>query len=383
MLRSIIKRLRNIPKLPSADVNAHRLKLLFQGLPYIFCRNGYSFKPLSVFFSINSDCTLKCKMCDIGTANTSGMMYQNLAGAKNKEIPLEDIKKIIDELATYKPYISFPSVEPLLYKQLIPLVRYIRGKEMRVGLATNGFFLENVAEELIKADLTKIVVSIDGPATVHDEVRGVKGTHEKVIKGINHLIAMKRKYNRQNPYLYINSVIQEDNYNCLEELVDNLPVEHITLIDFRLMFSCSEELVERHNLEWGHKYRAFPSNVKGKINLANINVNVLVDQINSLKKKYGNKCHFFFNSQPAYLRRFFNSEELLDSNYCLMPWYTAEINQDGTMIGEPRCYPLDMGSVSKEGFFNVWYGSKMREFRKDLQKNKRFPACVRCEALIN
>ena len=75
--------------------------------------------PLTLYWSINSVCNLRCKMCDVGMSNEEGMFYKNLRiDRKLHEIDLDVFKKVIDEVRNDKPFIAINSTEPLMYKPL-------------------------------------------------------------------------------------------------------------------------------------------------------------------------------------------------------------------------------------------------------------------------
>lgn len=369
-------------KYPTADRNAHPVRLLLQGIPYFFSRSGYSLPPLSVFIHVNSRCNLKCKMCDGGQEDENSMFYKNLRGAESGIMPIESFKIIIDKVKRFKPFIGIPAMEPLMYPHIIEAVEYIRSQGLRCSLATNGTFLEPMSESLVKAGLTKIVISLDGPPAVHDKIRGVPGTYEKAVNGIRKLDEIKRKLGRHEPNVYLNYVIQEDNYASIEEFAAGLPMEALTQVDFRVMFYCTEELAKKHNQQYGDKYDATTACLAGGIKLDNVNTNVLHEQIQKVTAGYGGKCKFFFNhGREGLYKHYHEPEVFLDATRCVMQWYTMQINTDGNVIPPQRCYHNILGNILKQDFDEIWNGEKLRAFRKDLRKVGRFPACTRCEGV--
>jgi Fe-coproporphyrin III synthase len=377
-----IKRGWDINKYPTADRNANFFQLCYQALPYFLSRSGYSLPPLSVFIHVNTRCNLKCKFCDAGQDDQDSMFYRNLKGSDSSEMPLENFKDIIDKVKHFKPFIGIPALEPMMYSHIVDAVRYIKSNGMRSSIATNGTILEEKAGDLIEAGLTKVVISIDGPQDHHDSIRGVPGTFQKVMNGIRKLDDLKKQSGQLEPIIYINYVIFEDNFDKMLEMVEQLPLKMIQQVDFRVMFFCTQELAEKHNKIFGNTYDATAACLSGGIDLSKVDAHILSEQMNQIRHKYGIKCKFFFNHDEEGLRQYYHEPEVfLDDTKCVFPWYTMQINTDGTVIPPQRCYPNDFGNILKEDFKTVWNSNKMRQFRRDLQKYGRFPACTRCEGV--
>jgi MoaA/NifB/PqqE/SkfB family radical SAM enzyme len=373
----------SIRKYPTADLNAHVSRLLLQGAPYFLSRTGYSYPPLSVFIHVNNKCNLKCKMCDAGQMDQDSMFYKNLSASDKSNMPFDAFKRIVDQFKPHRPFIGMPATEPLLYSHIIEAIAYVKSQGMRCSVATNGTMLDTMAEQLVKAGLTKVVVSLDGPAPIHDRIRGVQGTYQKVLDGISSLHKYKIKYAQQEPYIYVNYVIQEDNYGTITEMIDDLPLDAISQIDFRVMFYCTEDIAKKHNLRFGDKYDATSACLSGGINLKNVNTDIAYDQINFSTKQHPDKCKFFFNHGKKGLHKYYHEPEVfLDSTRCVMPWFTMQINVDGNVIPPQRCYHNLFGNILEQNFQDIWNGEKMRGFRMDLKRaGGRFPACTRCEGV--
>lgn len=377
-----IKRGAGVKKYPTADRNASLLQLCRQGIPYYLARKGWSLPPLSVFVHVNTRCNLRCKFCDAGQDDKASMFYANLKGSHADDLSLDDFKKIIDKVKHFKPFIGMPALEPSLWAPLADAVRYINENGMRCSIATNGTFLEERAEELIDAGLNKVVISIDGPREHHDAIRGVPGTFEKVLASIDRLDRVKRERGLTEPQIYINYVIFEDNYQKLVDMVEQIPLDKVRQVDFRVMFFCTPELAEKHNKEFGGRYDATTACLAGGVDLKNVDVDVLWDQVQQVTSGYGGKCKMFFNHEKEGLRTYYHEPEVfLDDAKCVFPWYTMQVNTDGSVIPPQRCYAQTFGNLLEQGFEDVWNGEKMRRFRMDLQKHGRFPACTRCEGV--
>ena len=137
-------------------------------------RPSYGGYPANVGLNLTRRCNLKCKMC---------MQNRNIDSPKSdapwfdagQEMPLEHWLKLVDELATFRPWVSVTGGEPLLYSGFKELIKRAKEKRLPVDLTTNGLLLENVADLLVRLGLEIVYISVDGPEEVHEEIRGLKG----------------------------------------------------------------------------------------------------------------------------------------------------------------------------------------------------------------
>ena len=159
----------------------------------------------------------------------------------------------MDEIKDFT-FISITSTEPLLYDHYPGWAAKSRG--ISVNVTTNGLLLVKRYEELFEAGLQSLTVSLDGPAKIHDRIRGVPGAFEKVLEGIIKLIELKEKNGSVYPRISINSVITNLNASCLEELLNAIPLSKLEHITFALMTFCHQELADKHNELFGDKYPA-------------------------------------------------------------------------------------------------------------------------------
>ena len=382
-----LKRSLTIRKYPTAGRNAGFSRLAFQALPYLLVKNGYSFAPLSVFIHVNNRCNLRCKMCDIWMEDGESMMQKNLGGGDNRDMPIDDFKRIIDKIKPYRPFVGIPAAEPMMYPHIIEAIRYVKSQGLHCSVATNGTTLENQAEDIIDARPDKIIISMDGPPAIHDEVRGFSGTFDKIISGLKKLDDLKKTKNVKFPQVFITYVISELNQGSLIDFLKVVPLDAIAQINFRNMFFLTHDAAARHNEKFGDKYNAFAGAcIAGGSDLTKVDIDVLHDQMEFIKKNYDeSKVRFLANHQSKEKLRtyFYDHDTFLDNTPCVYPWYMMQIDTDGNSMASQRCFHLHFGNVLEKDFQDVWNGESIRSFRKDLQRQEkgRFEACSRCEGV--
>ena len=196
-------------------INTNIFNLGLNALPYFLRKSNKARNPLTLYWSINSVCNLRCKMCDVGTFNEEATFFKNLRiDRKLHEIDINIFKSVIDEVKFYKPLIALNSTEPLMYKQIGEAISYCSKYNIKTAVTTGAYKLLDLSKTLAEARLTKLNVSIDGPSKIHNSIRGREDVYEKATDGIIKFYeeAIKNNY---NPEIIINYTITNLNYFCL------------------------------------------------------------------------------------------------------------------------------------------------------------------------
>ena len=151
--------------------------------------------PKWLVLGVNNACNLHCKMCDVGVNNTQSNFFENLMGSKPLHMPLELFKLIVDQAVKYFPKVKlgYAFTEPLIYNELEASLRYVAQTGLFTALTTNGLGLKKWATVLDEAHLHELNLSLDGPADVHNFIRGNEHSFAKAVEGIEALVARNSK----------------------------------------------------------------------------------------------------------------------------------------------------------------------------------------------
>jgi len=169
--------------------------------------------PFYVNLVINSRCNLKCAYC-----------FGRYSNRQRPDWDLGELKKLIDDLRRRGTrYILVQGGEPLLYKELGELFRYIDSKGIVTAIVTNGQFPERLREIPEIALLDNVCFSLDGAREGNDRVRG-QGTFDKVMESIK---------------------VVQDTHKVPVRI--NTTVTKYTVHDVDFM----AEMVREKNVEWG------------------------------------------------------------------------------------------------------------------------------------
>ena len=137
--------------------------------------------PQSASLTITNHCNLRCQMC--GQWSQEGYVRTNKDSLKN-ELTLADWKGVVDELAVHGvPSVLLRGGEVFMFPGIIELLDYIHDKGMFISIDTNGTMLEQFAADIVRIGKMHLTISVDGPEPVHDDVRGIPGTFQKLKAG--------------------------------------------------------------------------------------------------------------------------------------------------------------------------------------------------------
>jgi len=102
---------------------------------------------------------------------------------------LERLGIQLNEVLSGDKEVVFSGGEPLLYDGITKIIKIYSREGLRVGMASNGVLIDSKkAKDLADAGLKNIQISFDSlyPDT-HDFLRGVAGSHERVLKAAQYL----------------------------------------------------------------------------------------------------------------------------------------------------------------------------------------------------
>jgi sulfatase maturation enzyme AslB (radical SAM superfamily) len=200
--------------------------------------DGRSRPPRFVTLKPTLRCNLRCEFCRF-VAN--GDVF-----GKRDWLELSDWKRVIDEIAPYRPYLCLTGGEPTMYPHLAELLAHINRHGLRSVLTTNGTLLEQRAEALMASPPGLVILSLDGPREVHDAVRRQSGTFDRALRGVR---ALQRLRKREHvPYLVINTAITGHTYESALEMVEVAREFGAFALNFQHFWFMTRPMVDAHNV---------------------------------------------------------------------------------------------------------------------------------------
>lgn len=354
--------------------------LLMKILKYInrnYFSKKYYFAPNWIVLGVNNVCNLHCKMCDVGTQNLNTNFAQNLIGTSPLNMPLDLLKKVIDQTRAYYPKakIGYAFTEPLVYPYLQESLAYCKSKKLYTSITTNGLTLKKHAEQLVKNGIGEINISLDGPLEIHNHIRGNQKSFQKAIEGIEEVFKINPKQN-----ISVYCVITEWNIGELVNFIKYLkqfPLKNIGLMHANFT---TNEIAESHNLLFKDNYFATTSNLD-EVNFDNYNFELLWQEISQIKE-FEDKRIVFSPEIESFdkLKEFYFDPQVKIKKECREVYSSIMIKSDGSVIpAHGRCYNLTIGNLYQNDLNEIWNSAVMTTFRKDLNENNgMLPACTRC-----
>ncbi|MCX6199154.1 MAG: radical SAM protein [Bacteroidetes bacterium] len=335
------------------------------------------YNPSWIILCVNNACNLHCKMCDVGTKTTDSNFYQHMMGAQPINMPIGLLKNIIDQTASYFPKakLGYAFTEPSVYPHLLESLAYAQSKNIFTSLTTNGLQLAKQAEDLCKAGLKELNVSLDGPADIHNFIRGHKQSFEKAFEGISKILSLPNA-----PEVSVYCAITEWNIGRLIELAEIFRAVKIKQMGFMHTVYVTDLMAQKHNALFGEKYFTSASNVE-EVNLTNYNLQTLWKEYQKLKSEnFGFPALFIPDLKSENdLKSYYETENPI-GNFCNDAFSNIMIKTDGNVIpAHSRCYQVTTGNLYQNNLKEIWNSKVASTFRKDLVSvGGLLPACSRC-----
>jgi MoaA/NifB/PqqE/SkfB family radical SAM enzyme len=354
----------------SAFQHPQRLVRRGESLFAYYALNGYAPPPSNVAMYLTYKCNLRCKMC----------WWWGKSGVQpsSDELSTSQILHFLSQVKGFKPLITISGGEPLTRTDLPEILTYIKTSNLSVELLTNGTLITEKTANVLVQSVDSLIFSIDGPAFVHDLIRG-KGSFDKTISGIR-LVQNLSKQSGKRVNVRINCVISELNLFCLDDLVAIAASLNCSLSFGHLMFT-SEKIAEDQSKAMNSKLKIKSDTINGFITGLNAKKEAkLIQQLNACNLK-ASRHNVPLNIAPilkddASVCQWYSGITPISGMHCTYHWTTMFMKPDGEIV------PCDfinfsVGNITKQTPLSIWNSNRARYFRKLLKKGM-FPGCVRC-----
>ena len=327
-----------------------------------------------VTFRLTSACNLRCKMCrfvESGDVLTDPRLT----------LPLETWRSIVDDVARFRPYVTMTGGEPLIYPQIGELIRRIHEHDMRCTVTTNGTLLAKRAPDFIDHPPDIVVVSLDGPPEVHNEVRGQPRVFERATEGIQALTSLKQTREQAAPLLVINCAVTAYSYRHVERMIDIAKELGVDAINFQHQWSLTRRMVDEHNAKFGGFHEVSFEDLGGAdpppVDLEEMAA--IVGRIRRRAEKFpeeGLIITFHPELDDDEVRAWYaDPHAWVQRRPAACAWINTEVLPNGDV--EP-CFGYVCGNVKEKKLSRIWNSYPYREYRRRLAAAEDFPICVRC-----
>jgi len=325
-------------------------------------RSKKSYRPLIVVIEPAYACNLRCKSCNLWKIKEKSILDEYLTLNQYKTL-FEELGK----LGVFKLVIS--GGEPFLKKDIIKIIKTAKNNGLSVYITTNGTLLdEEKIKFLIKNKVDEILFSIDGPIEdIHDKIRGVKGTFEKVITNIKKLDLEKKKFGSETPKIIINSVISKYNIDYLDKIFNLFKDVEVSQFSFYYPTCISKKSLKELNSIFGknmYSKQFFNLNIKPD--------NKKLKDFYVYLKNYDKKKIFL--KVPTLRNYFLNS--------CSYLWIATTISPSGDVYPCTIFDRFKMGNIKEKSLNEIWNSEEYTLLRKKFLDNK-LKVCKECTCGMN
>jgi MoaA/NifB/PqqE/SkfB family radical SAM enzyme len=290
-----------------------------------------------------------------------------------KELDLSDLERHRESIEVLGvKHVVLTGGEPLLHRSFESLCNTLKECGVQITLLTTGLLLAKRAE-VVARFVDEVIVSLDGPEEVHDQVRRVKGAFRLIGDGI-------AAVRRHAPTLPIRgrSTVQKANHHLLRQTVAGAKRLGLSSISF-LAADLTSQAFNRE-LIW-------PGERQNQISLTQGEISDLEDEmIQMIAENAGDIRSNYIVESPGKLLRIVRRfrEQLGEvapiAPRCNAPWVSTVIEVDGSV--KPCFFHPSIGNTRTQTLAQVLNSDEAVQFRESLNVSKN-PICQRCVCALN
>ncbi len=302
----------------------------------------------------HSRCNCRCEMCDIWKST------------ETREFSLTQLEAqipSIEELGTR--WVVFTGGEPLMHSDLFALCRPLRARGIQVSILSTGLLFERFARQIAE-DTDSAIVSMDGPADIHDAIRHIPGGLDRIARGIAAIRAIRPHYP-----IAARTVVQRRNHGALVDTAEAARSMGLDSISFLAADLASTAF--NRNQPWTIVRQ-------NEIALEASQLPVLDRQLEMLS------ANAFVTDSQDHLSRIaahFRAHLGLaphTSPKCNAPWVSGFLTTAGKL--QPCFFHQEIGSLAEGSLQQVLTGPRATRFRDTLDVAAN-PTCQNCVCSLN
>ncbi len=287
-----------------------------------------------------------------------------MLGRNDEDLPLDfwlNTAENIRKFASEKVSLMLWGGEPLLYKNIVPLVKELKKRDFRLTIVTNGTLIDQYPD-LLSEYIDTVHISVDGGRELHNQVRG-EGVFEKLEKNLKYL------ENRKGKLIFL-TTISDANVKEMAQLPHKLAkLSPDGIVLQPLMYLNSKEIEEYQELS--RKY---------------------------FKCEYAGLQSWHREDDGEYLKELFRQIELVkrenysvpvnftphkyhveqaETPHCEAPFNRIHVQYDGEVGFCTDYFGFSAGNLLKNSLEEIFFGEKVQTYRRMISDDK-LPICRHC-----
>jgi MoaA/NifB/PqqE/SkfB family radical SAM enzyme len=316
--------------------------------------------PVEAYFEVANRCNSKCATCPLTFSPQEAA----------RQLSLDEFKELVRQLPDLQRAVLQGIGEPLLNRDLAPMIAHLKARGVYVVFNTNAALLTRRRQlELIDSGLDELRVSLDSstPET-YLKVRGIPA-FERVVANLGEMVSTRRARGTDSPRISIWMTGLRENLHELPDIVDlagRLGVDEVYL---------------QRMVYWGEglatsEQSIYPGGLAG------------VEEIIADAERRAARHGVGFrgaDARPPRASILERAPEREPWRACSRPLRLAYITSQGTAL--PCCIApftdapfesIRLGNYLEDGVAKVWTGAAYQRFRQQLYSSDPPAACRNC-----
>jgi sulfatase maturation enzyme AslB (radical SAM superfamily) len=346
--------------------------------------------PEEIGLQLTNGCNLRCSHCfQWGETGFHNGMTPQAAG---EEIPLEIVKKVLNETRLAKSKLFLWGGEPLVYTAWEGLVHLLEDDPRWTVLCTNGINLMRRMESILRiSDSLVCLLSIDGLQKANDAIRG-EGSFARIMQGVYKLLDLK-KSKLYKGEVSVSCVISNANCQYLYEFLEELELDGLNTVYLVFPWYITQQAAHEMDRYYNDKFVWLEEQCREmlgdrswhayKYHLDPNNINLLKESIKKIKAR---TWKIRVRYQPAleldeveeFIRG--STRPAMSRTRCLSVATRMSVLPNGGVTTCKLFPEFTVGNLSDQSVTELWHGYNARKARATFACGLT-PVCSKCVQL--
>jgi radical SAM protein with 4Fe4S-binding SPASM domain len=328
--------------------------------------------PLVLKLLLTYRCNLRCRKCMLW--GESGWCAHSPRDMR-EELDFDLLRRTLEDAARFRPSLIFSGGEPFLYSRIAELLALVRQRRWPSTFCTNGTGLDGLDAQLDHNPTVSLLISLDGPADINDELRG-EGVYARVTASIRRLRRLARP-----PHLGVQLTLRRENVGALVRFCEGMVELGVDWVLLNPPWFVSERQAAEYAAVLARDFATEAHSQRGYLVPFDIDPAVFrreLEQIRARRWPIQIGCYF---GRPDEISEFGSAPERPTGNdFCFKQWLRMDVLPSGQVTPCAQFPDVVLGDLRDQPLMAVWNGPAYARFRQRIRAGL-LPVCSKCNAL--